>query len=59
MCAVGSLPLVGAGVMVNRGSSSLKPPGGSWEQPVTNWSSLAISSWVKLLTTVQNQERTS
>ena len=59
VCEVGSLPLVGAGVMVKRGSSSLKPPGGNWEQPVTNCSSLAISSCVKLLTAVQNQDRTS
>ena len=58
MCDVGSRPLVGAEVIVNLGLSSLKPPGGSCELPVTNWSSFAISSCVKLLVTDQNHDRT-
>ena len=58
VCAVGSLPCVGVCVMVKGGCSSLNPPGGSWEQPVTNCSILAISSCVKLLTIVQNHDTT-
>lgn len=57
MCAVGKLPKVGAAVIWNLGLSSLKPPGGSWEQPVVNCNNLAISSWVKLPTAAQNQPR--
>ena len=59
VCAVGSLPWAGEEVIWKWGESSLNPPGGSWEQPVTNWSSLAISSCVKLLTIVQNHDTTS
>lgn len=55
VCAVGRVPWVGAAMTWNLGLSSPKPPAGSWEQPVVNWRSLAISSWVKLFTTVQNQ----
>ena len=55
--AVGRLPNVGAAVIWNRGLSSAKPPGGSWEQPVVNCSRRAISSCVKLATAVQNQSR--
>lgn len=56
--AVGSLLWAGTLMMVNGGLRSLNPPGGSWEHPVTNWSSLAISSSVNPSTTDQNQDKT-
>ena len=55
VCAVGKLPCVGAVVIWNLGLSSAKPPGGSCEHPVVNWSSRAMCSCVKLATIVQNQ----
>ena len=40
MCAVGSCPYVGAWVIWKFGVRSLKPPGGSCEQPVVNCTNL-------------------
>lgn len=56
--AVGRLPKVSASIIWNFGLSSAKPPVGSWEHPVVNWSSIANSSSVKFVTAVQNQSRT-
>ena len=39
------------------GESSANPPGGSWEEPVINCTSRASSSWVKLVTIVQNHSK--
>lgn len=38
----------------NGGLSSPKPPGGIWELPVTNWTSLANSSGLNSSTAIQN-----
>lgn len=54
VCAVGRVLWVGAAIIWNEGQRAAKPPGGSWEEPVVNWSSRANSSWVRLETTVQN-----
>ena len=57
VCAVGSASVVGAEEICIGGESSANPPGGSWEDPVMNWTNRASSSWVKLVTIVQNQSR--
>lgn len=54
VCAVGRVLCVGAAMIWNEGQRVLKPPGGSWEEPVVNCSRRANSSWVKLDTTAQN-----
>lgn len=36
VCAVGKVLCVGAAMIWNEGQRVLKPPGGSWEDPVVN-----------------------
>lgn len=54
VCAVGKVLCVGAAMIWNEGQRVLKPPWGSWEEPVVNCRRRASSSCVKLDTTAQN-----
>lgn len=57
VCDVGKLFRVGAGDIWKFGLSSLNPPGGNCDDPVTNCSNRANSSWENVPTIVQNHLR--
>lgn len=58
MCAVGKLPEQGDAVIWSCGESWARPPGGSCDDPVVNWSNRDNSSGPKFVTAVQNQDST-